>query len=185
MEQIRVWTKQHESALTQLERTGRYTAKKRYVELENEDCAPIVLEAYDWLVKHVPNRNLRPADAEYPVWVSLARETTMLPEPGRVILGLEVDRALLAPIHVGKWGMILNYSYIPASPEDEARHKKLLSDYRVSDVTAYMSQFYPAIKREIVSSWERLFDPAVQVGGNYTYAILWELRSEWMTSVER
>ena len=63
MEQIRVWTKQHESVLTQLERTGRYTAKKRYVELENEDCAPIVLEAYDWLVKHAPNRDLRPAGA--------------------------------------------------------------------------------------------------------------------------
>ncbi len=185
METIHVWTKQHETVLKELEQTGRYTAKKRYVQLENEDCSSIVLEAYDWLVAHTPNRTLRPADAEYPVWVSLAQETTMLPEAGRVILELEIDRAILAPIHVRKWSMILNYSYIPSSPEDRERHLKLLSDYRTNDATAYMSQFYPAIKREIVSSWERLFDPAVEAECQYEYGIIWELKREWIVNVTR
>ena len=183
MERRRIWTKQHIQVLKELEKTGRYTAKRRYVELENEDCAPIVLEAYDWLVGHAPNRAHRPADAEYPVWVSLARDTAMLLEPGRVLLELEVDPAQLAFIHVGKWGMILNYSYIPADAADGERHRKLLSDYRVSDVTAYMSQFYPAIKREIEASWDRLFDERIQLGGNHQYGILWELKKEWIVDV--
>ena len=89
----------------------------------------------------------------------------------------------LALIHVGKWGMILNYSYIPADEADAARHKKLLADYRVSDVTAYMSQFYPAIKREIVASWDRLFDERIQLGGSHQYGIIWELRKEWIMDV--
>lgn len=183
MERRRIWTKQHVQVLKELEKTGRYTARRRYVELENEDCAPIVLEAYDWLVGHAPNRAYRPADAEYPVWASLARDTAMLLEPGRVLLELEVDPEELALIHVGKWGMILNYSYIPADEADAARHKKLLADYRVSDVTAYMSQFYPAIKREIVASWDRLFDERIQLGGSHQYGIIWELRKEWIVDV--
>lgn len=183
MERRRVWTKQHVQVLRELEEKGRYTAKRRYVELENEDCAPIVLEAYDWLVGHAPNRGRRPADAEYPVWVSLARDTAMLVEPGRVLLELEVDPAELAFIPVGKWGMVLNYSYIPDGEADAARHRKLLADYRVSDVTAYMSHFYPAIKREIVASWDRLFDERVQLGGTHQYGIIWELRKEWIVDV--
>ena len=107
----------------------------------------------------------------------------MLPEAGRVILELEIDRAILAPIHVRKWSMILNYSYIPSSPEDRERHLKLLSDYRTNDATAYMSQFYPGIKREIEASWDRLFDERIQLGGNHQYGILWDLKKEWIVDV--
>lgn len=51
MEKITVWTKQHKAVLETLEREGRYVAKRQFVEYENEDCAPLVLEVYDWLVK--------------------------------------------------------------------------------------------------------------------------------------
>lgn len=53
MEKITVWTKQHKAVLETLEREGRYVAKRQFVEYENEDCAPLVLEVYDWLVKTV------------------------------------------------------------------------------------------------------------------------------------
>lgn len=185
MEHRRVWTKQHVQVLAELEESGRYTVKRKYVELENGDCAPIVLEAYDWLAGHAPNREFRPADAEYPVWVSLDRSAAMLPEPGRVLLELEVDPAQLAFIPVGKWGMILNYSYIPASPADKERHRRLLADYGISDAAAYMSRFYPDVKREIVSSWDRLLDERIQLGGSHQYGILWELRKEWIVDVVR
>ena len=37
--------------------------------MDLKEQAPVVLEAYDWLVKHGPDRANKPADVEYPVWV--------------------------------------------------------------------------------------------------------------------
>ena len=161
MEKITVWTKQHKAVLETLEREGRYVAKRQFVEYENEDCAPLVLEVYDWLVKNGPNASQKPQDADYPVWVSFS------------------------PIHVAKWGMILNYSYIPKDIEDAKRHQKLLQDYHTSDTQAYMSRFYPEIKREIIASWDRLFDDSIEVNSNQKYGTIWEIRKEWITNVIR
>ena len=87
MERITVWTKQHRAVLEQLEQVGRYTAKREYVLKENEDCSRFVLEAYNWLVKHSPLAAQKPADADYPVWLSFSREGTYLPQPNTVMLG--------------------------------------------------------------------------------------------------
>lgn len=43
----------------------------------------------------------------------------MLPEKGRVILELEIEESLITRVNFTKWGMILNYSYIPADKADE------------------------------------------------------------------
>ena len=69
MSNITVWTKQHENVLKELETTGRYIAKREYIRMDLKEQAPVVLEAYDWLVKHGPDRANKPADVEYPVWV--------------------------------------------------------------------------------------------------------------------
>ena len=85
---VRVWTKQHENVLRELETKGRYVARREYIQADLGEHAPLVLEAYDWLVKHTPAAADRPADADYPVWVSLKSEATMLKSPGTVILEL-------------------------------------------------------------------------------------------------
>lgn len=180
---ITVWTKQHRSVWDTLEREGRYTARREFIEKDLQEHAGLVLEVYDWLVAHGPDSANRPPDAEYPVWVSFARETTMLPSEGTVILELEVEERLITPVHIGKWGCILNYSYIPADAEDARRHERLLADYGISDAKAYMSRFYPAIKREIVGSWDRLFDQAIRMGSDSKYGNIWEIRKEWVKQV--
>ena len=109
----------------------------------------------------------------------------MLPEKGRVILELEIEESLITRVNFTKWGMILNYSYIPADKADEKRHKELLEAYGVSDTQAYMSQFYPEIKREIIKSWDRLFDARVDMGNPDCYGNIWEIKREWITDVLR
>lgn len=185
MASIKLWTRQHHAVLDTLERTGRYTAKKRFVELENEDCAPIMLEAYNWLVRHAPGAEGRPPDAEYPIWASYSRARAMPRQDGRVLLELTLDAGLVTPVPVDKWGTILNYGYIPASPEDAGRHRALLEACRTSDTQAYLSQFYPDIKREIVSSWDRLFDDEIRLLNDDCYAIIWEIQMPWVTDVIR
>lgn len=185
MKQITVWTKQHRSVLEHLEKTGRYIARREYIEIENQECAPLVLEVYDWLVQHSPNAKQKPADVDYPVWVSFAQDTTYLPQEQTVTLKLRIDPALIAPVHIAKWGTILNYSYIPLNEQDARRHRQLLESYRVSDTQAYMSHFYPQIKREIIDSWERLFDDSVHLNSDRKYRIIWEIKKEWVRAVLR
>ncbi|MEF2562362.1 MAG: DUF3841 domain-containing protein [Negativibacillus sp.] len=185
MKQITVWTKQHRSVLEQLEKTGRYIARREYIEIENQECAPLVLEVYDWLVQHSPNAKQKPADVDYPVWVSFAQDTTYLPQEQTVTLKLDLDPALIAPVHIAKWGTILNYSYIPLNEQDARRHRQLLESYRVSDTQAYMSHFYPQIKREIIDSWGRLFDDSVHLNSDQKYGIIWEIKKEWVSAVLR
>lgn len=183
MEKITVWTKQNENVLRELEQNGRYVAKREYVHKDLGEHAYLVLEAYDWLVKHSPAAAMRPVDAEYPVWVSPKKEATMLPSAGCVILELTLDPSLITMVNIMKWGSILDYSYIPADKADAARHRTLLEEYRVSDPKAYMSQFYPQIKREIIESWDRLFDDSVDLGNSDCYGNIWEIKKEWVTNI--
>lgn len=185
MKQITVWTKQHRSVLEQLEKTGRYIARREYIEIENQECAPLVLEVYDWLVQHSPNVGQKPKDVDYPVWVSFAQDTTYLLQEQTVTLKLCIDPALIASVHIAKWGTILNYSYIPLNEQDARRHQQLLESYRVSDTQAYMSRFYPQIKREIIDSWDRLFDDSVHLNSDQRYGIIWEIKKEWVSAVLR
>lgn len=178
-----MWTKQHKIVWELLRQDGRYTAKKEYILKDLGDEAYLVLEAYDWLVDHMPGSGNRPADAEYPVWLSYSGETVRMTDPETVILKLSVDEALITPVNVIKWGKIMDYSYIPANEADAERHRTLLADYRVSDVKAYMSQFYPQIKREIIASWDRLFDDTILLGNDLKYGLIWELREEWVLDV--
>lgn len=185
MERVRVWSKQHVSVAEELARTGVYRAKGKYISLDLEEHAPLVLEVYDWLVAHTPAAPYRPEGAEYPVWVSFLREGTMLPGEGAVILELELDPELITQINVAKWGAMLNYSYLPRDEEDARRHQKLLSDYGTSDARAFMTPFYPQIKREILDSWPRLFDGSVQLGSGLTYGTIWEIQEKWVKNIIR
>lgn len=180
MAQCVVWTKQHISVARTLEQTGRYVAKREFIERDLQEHAGLVLEVYDWLAAHSPNAFARPSDAEYPIWVSPSREAVMLPGPDSVMLELSVEAELITKINIDKWGTMLNYSYIPSDREDAERHFGLLEDYGLSDAKAYMSRFYPDIKREIVESWYRLFDDEVKLGGEGWYGNLWEIKQAWV-----
>lgn len=183
MERIKVWTKQHANVLKELEEKGRYTARKEYIKSDLQEHADLVLEVYDWLVRHSPDAANKPKDVEYPVWVSYTSEAVMLPSPGTAILELSLDPARITPVNIEKWGSILNYSYIPKDEKDAAKHLEMMEQYGVSDAKAYMSQFYPQLKKVIISSWDRLFDDSIILGNDSKYGIIWEIRKEWVTQV--
>ena len=109
----------------------------------------------------------------------------MLPSPGTAILELRLPRERITSINIEKWGAMLNYSYIPQDPQDARRHRQLLEDYGVSDAKAYLTQFYPQIKREITASWDRLFDETIILGSEAAYGTIWEVRKEWIQCAVR
>ncbi len=185
MATITVWTKQHENVAKILEAEGRYTAKAEFIEKRMDDHNKIVLECYKWLTTHTPALPQKPADADYPIWVSMRQDATMMLTPNTVVLELEIDEELLTMVNIEKWSSILNYAYIPLDKADAQRHRDLLELYGTNDVKAFSTAFYPFIKAEILQSWERLFDESVTFGNPNCYGNIWEVRKEWVKNIVR
>lgn len=182
MNTIRVWTKQSIEVLESLKKYGRHTARKEY--LQNNENSSLVISSYNWLMKYHPDRENCPKDADYPVWISLEKAATTTLSPDTVLLELEIDPKWITYLNVSKWGDMTNLFYLPSDKEDEKRHKKILDRYGINDPDAYMSPFYPMIKQEIQRSWSRLFDDTVEADSRYCYGLIWEIRSEWVKHVE-
>lgn len=177
---MRVWTRQHRSVLEEISVRGRYAARRSGVYADLQEQAPLVLTVYDWLAEHHPLRAQRPVDAEGLVWLSYERSAAMLTDAQSVLLELEISEERIAPVNIAKWGAILNYAYLPRDEADALRHRREMDAQGLSDAQVCMSRFYPALRQEIVQSWDRLFDPAVSLGNGLCYGTTWELRKEWL-----
>lgn len=181
-----VYTKQHIKVLEELEKIGRYITKEEFIE---KDLGPLerkyVLEAYGVLSRFGPNIHKKPGDVKYPIWLALTKDNTMLLGKDEVILALEVDKDDITLINMEKWATILNLSYIAKDEEDRKNHYRELEKYNISDTKAYMSEFYPFIKRKIKASWERLFNYEDKLYGNNYYGNIWEIRREWIREIIR
>lgn len=180
MESICVWTRQRGDVLQTLMNEGRYTARRRYRYAEPLETPSLLTEAQKWLSDSSPLALSRPADADCPIWLSLTSDSIMPPQEGAVLMKLRMDKELITPINILKWGAVMNYSYIPADAGDAKRHLETLSACGTSDARAVMTPFYPQLKREIQQSWRRLFDESVSLGSSACYGIVWELRREWL-----
>ena len=177
---ITVWSKQHKNAYKELIDTGLLITRKRFAGKDLDEQGHLIRPCYDWLAQNHPQKGLRPKEADYPIWVSYSLEATMLKDENSVVLELSIPKNLITPIHVAKWGTILNYGYIPLNEADSHRHQQLLADYATSDAKAFMSEFYPQIKREIINSWDRLFDTNITMDSQTYYGTLWYLKKEWL-----
>lgn len=180
MKMKRVWTRQHSDILKVLEKDGRYIVKQEYIEQENEDTAEFFIEAYSWYTRQAGKIVAKPADVQFPVWVTLSEHSKMLPVINTVYLELLLPDGLIIPIDMEKWSRILNYEYIASDGRDQKRHADMLKQYGCSaDAAAFMSNRYPAIKEEIQDSWAGVFEP----GTTPTTGTIWEIRKEWIIKI--
>ncbi len=142
-----------------------------------------MLFIYRWLADNMPAGD-RPDDVSFPVWVSFEKEATMYPEPGYVVLELRVDADAVTKLDIAKWTRITNYAYIPKDEQDEAEHGEILRELGTDNARAVMTQFWPELRKKIISSWERLFDESIVLGSTSAYGLMWEVRKEWIQNME-
>lgn len=183
MPEIHVWTKQNAAVIEQLEANGRFIADERYIRRELDETTDVMLFIYRWLTAHSPNAFCKPPDVQFPVWVSFSEETTMIPEPGYVVLELSVDESMITLIDTAKWTVITNYSYIQADEKDAEDHRKIIDAMGIGNAEAVMSRFYPDIRKKIMESWDRLFDDSVNLGSDTKYGVIWEVKKEWIKKI--
>lgn len=182
-EKIKVWTAQSKIVIDTIENTGTYHVKRDYILQKYQEISKLFLEPYDWFVRNASQMVARPQGAEYAVWVFLNRNMVSNAGPGDYLIEAHIPKDEVIVFDEAKWLRILNLAYIPGDPDDGKKFKDKLNRYGLTqDSQAYLSNFYPQLKQEIVKSWDRLFDESIKLPGNQMGAV-WELKKEWIEKI--
>lgn len=185
-ETVRLYTRQNDKTLYQLERDGRILNKKAYIELHFGDIAPLFMESYRWFTREAEKRVPRPEYAEGPIWCSVSAENCLKPVQGTVVYVLNVPKEQVIYFDDSKWDYVLNRIYLPKDEEDDKAYLQNLKD------KGFRSRFeffegrykgkYPEEERCIRESWKRVFEiehrTIFNVCGN-----IWEIKAEWVKHI--
>ncbi|KAA9302023.1 MULTISPECIES: DUF3841 domain-containing protein [Aerococcus] len=186
MEYIRLYTRQHENSLYELERTGSIRNKSIYVRLHMGPDADYFAERYRSFVEMAEERIPRPEGVEYPIWCAISKDTARLPIKGEVLYCLRVPKDQVIFFDGQKWDYVLNYLYIPSDEADQSAFKKELqarglpSAYNI--IKGKYAGFYPDLEEKIRASWTRIFD--IDEPSRFkVQANLWEIQEEWIETI--
>lgn len=183
---VKLYTRQNDKTLYQLERDGRIINQRVYVELHFGDIAPLFMESYDWFTKEAAKRVEKPADVQAPIWCSISRENCLKPIEGTVVYILEVPEEKIIYFDEGKWDYVLNRIYLPKDEADRQEYKQHLKDIGVvNGFEFFQGRYagkYPQETQRIRESWKRVFEidnwTIFNVCGN-----IWEIRQEWVKQI--
>lgn len=187
-ETITLWTRQVPEVWEELERTGTYHVKEEYIRIKNDTIADYYLGLYRWYTNEARKYIDIPKELEYPVWLSVTDEMMLQLVENTIILKLEVPKEKVLMANMEAWGYVVNYWYVPLNDEDAKKHAEELKYYGVTEEDTLIStskgNFYPTLKRKILSSWKRVFTmpPA---NNNDAVATVWEIKKEWVKEVQR
>ena len=185
---VKLYTRQNDKTLAQLERDGRIINQRAYVRLHFGDMAEHYLESYDWFTQEAAKRVPKPEDVSASIWCSISANNCLKPIPGTVVYVLEVPKAQVIYFDEGKWDYVLNRIYIPADEADREAYKKHLKALGVQNGFEFFQGrykgMYPQEMERIRESWKRVFQidnwTIFNVCGN-----IWEIRKEWVHQIVR
>lgn len=183
---VRLYTRQNDKTLSQLEREGRIINRREYVRMHFGDVADLFLESYDWFTEEASKRLPKPEDVHAPIWCSISTENCLKPIPETVVYVLDVPEDMVIYFDDVKWDYVLNRIYLPKDEKDEAAYKKHLKDLGVENRFEILSGKYkgmfPDEEDRIRESWKRAFEidewTVFNVCGN-----IWEIKKEWVKKI--
>ena len=178
---VRLYTRQNDKTLYQLERDGRIINQRAYVEMHFGDIAPLFMESYDWFTKEAAKRVAKPDDVHAPIWCSISVENCLKPIPGTVVYVLEAPEEKVMYFDDVKWDYVLNRIYLPKDDADAAAYKRHLKDIGVANGFEFFEGrykgFYPDEVQRIKESWKRVFEiESLEESG--VCGNIWEIRRE-------
>lgn len=185
---VKLYTRQNDKTLFQLERENRIINNRVYVELHFGDIAPLFMESYDWFTKEAAKRVPKPQDVKAPIWCSISKENCLKPIEGTVVYVLEVPEEQVIYFDECKWDYVLNRIYLPKDEKDGTVYKEHLKKLGVANGFEFLQGRYqgmfPEEERKIRESWNRVFDidnwTIFNVCGN-----IWEIKKEWVRRIVR
>ena len=184
---MRLWTRQVPQVWEEIEQTGRYTVKEEYIQIKNDTIADFYFELYRWYTK-TARKYLKIADElKYPIWLSVDESMMLQPTEDTVILEVEIPAEEVLLCNNIAWGFRVNYWYVPLDETDEKKHNAELKKLGIASeadlVMTDKGNFYPAMKRKIIDSWERVFTARPEKDSDYV-ATVWQIKREWVREVK-
>lgn len=171
------YTAQSQVVIDAIEKDGYARVKKEYIQKKYGNSAAIFLSAYDWFAKKFQAKNIAPENADYPFWLFQNPNYIDL-HPGHQLLKLSIPENACIMFDNAAWESVLSMNYVGDDPSDQiAFHKKLENMGLDCGYRAFETPFYPHIKREIVDSWDRIFNLNEK---SIIRAAIWEIRKEWL-----
>lgn len=187
LDTVTCWTRQVPQVLEEIETTGRYVVREEYIRAKNDTISDYYLELYRWYTRECRRLVSIPDDADLPIWLALTQLGRLGMVEGTVSLTLAVPRESLFVLDYDKWGYRVNDWYVPQDEADERRHNEELRRMGITNeallFTSDKGNFYPALKRQIESSWRRVFVANDDMEKNV--GTVWEIKREWVVDVER
>lgn len=181
---IRLFTAQAQVVLDAIERDGRSRVKREFVQRKYGSEAWVFQQAYSFFAQNAPRYVERPDGAESGIWCFRDWHWAVAGTGCKLIeLAVPRENAVLFDLRI--WNRMLNLEYIGADEADQASFEQRIAGMGMkSAAEAFSTSFYPVVKREILQSWQRLFASAENCPDSYVQAGLWELRKEWIVSVQ-
>ena len=168
-----VYTRQSKKVLEELEKTGAYRVKEEYIRMKNDSISEYYLKLYRWFAERCRERIDVPQGCSFPIWLSMHDEYRLRNTEDTVCFTLRIPREKVHVISEYAWGFRVNYMYVPLNLEDERAFNEELKRYGIENemalVTEAFGNYYPMLKKRIISSWDRVFElkpnsPADELG---------------------
>ena len=193
---VRLYTRQNDKTLNQLNKYGRIINNRAYVALHFGDIADFFLESYDWYTSEASKLLEKPSDAQLPIWCSISEKNCLKPIEGTVVYILDVPKDKVLYFNDQKWDYVLNRLYLPKDEDDRIEYENHINSLGISEkklslINSYefmigkYKGMFPQEERRIKESWKRTFDVGdlnnldiFSICGN-----LWEIKKEWVKHI--
>lgn len=187
--QITLYTVQTDDVIHHLREQGYHYVKLEYIVRKYQEVSTVFLQAYSWYTENAQRILPKPKQAESAIW-SFCDINYLERHPGCQILKLSVPIESAVFFRMSDWNKVLNLRYIGDSKEDEANFAEKLARYGIRyEGDVYTTPFYPHLKKELINSWQNLFqyDRQVKETGSSLYsdmqAGLWYLDRQWIQQI--
>ena len=185
---VKLWTRQDVRCLEDIEKTGEFFTKRSHLEEKFGEISGYVIDLYTWFVKAAEQIIPKPEHIEFPVWCSIAEESSLAPTQNEPLLELNVPLSEIIYFDGCKWDYALNHIYLPKDEADARVYNEdlLAKGFTLSDsfmfFTGKTAHMYPLEQRKIKESWKRVFDidewdPA-RVQAN-----IWYIKRDWISRI--
>lgn len=162
METVRLYTRQDERSLKEIEKKGYFTNKISYVKENFGDISNYILSCYNYFVQEAQKKVPKPDFVEMPVWCAISNKNCMPPIENSVLYVLDVPKEEVIYFDGSKWDYVLNHHYIPLNKEDYDNYNKRLKKKGIDNGFEFFEgkykNFYHEEKKIVQESWIRIFD---------------------------
>ncbi len=181
-ENITLYSTQSNIVLETLKNEGVYYVKMEYVDKKYNEVSKIFKTAYTFFNEHASKILPKPVEAESAIW-GFSDSMWAVPHSDSSLLTLSIPKSEVIAFDQRIFSKILNLEFVGDEKETLAFNEKL-KKYGVKDtLEIFNTSFHPLLKREILKSWEKLFEQK-EFESKYIQYGFWKLLPEYIINIK-